>query len=174
MPDGAENAILRPKKTMEKTPIKRITVDDIYRSILTKRRVTNAEGWTRMEPIDHPTRLSGSPVVDAVARLLEKDIGMRPDDITPALGISKPDLSAALRVATGMNTAGFLRAYRLTRAREWLARTDLSIKDISGRSGFLRPATFHNTFVKYVGMTPGKYRRLNRPADFRELYEWEK
>ena len=162
------------KKRMEKITLKRITVDDIYQSILTKRRVTNAEGWTRMEPVDHSPRPSGSIVMDAVARLLASDCGTSAEALSLALGIEKTDLRSVFRVMTGMKPIAFLRAYRLRRAQEWLARTDLEVGEIARRCGFATHPMFHDTFVKYVGMTPGKYRRLNRPADFRELYEWEK
>ena len=162
------------KKRREKITLKRITVDDIYQSILTQRRMTNAEGWMRMEPVDHSPRPSGSIVMDAVARLLASDCGTSAEALSLALGIEKTDLRSVFRVMTGMKPIAFLRAYRLRRAQEWLARTDLEVGEIARRCGFATHPMFHDTFVKYVGMTPGKYRRLNRPANFRELYEWEK
>ncbi len=46
--------------------IPKIALEDVYISVLTEKRVTNAEGWTRKEPVSHDLRPSGSVIVDAV------------------------------------------------------------------------------------------------------------
>lgn len=50
--------------------IPKIALEDVYISVLTEKRVTNAEGWTRKEPVSHDLRPSGSVIVDAVVLLL--------------------------------------------------------------------------------------------------------
>ena len=165
--------ILRTKKHMEPIRLKKISVDDIYVSILTKRRVTNAEGWTRMEPVGRQIKPTGSMVMDAVAKALAENCGLTSKDLAKAMEITKRDLHAVFRLLTGMQASDFLKQYRQKRACEWLACTDLTVIKIAPLSGYTSPEAMVHYFTEHLKCTPLEYRQLHRPKNFRELYEWE-
>ena len=170
---GVKILILRTKKRMEPIRLKKISVDDIYVSILTKRRVTDEEGWTRMEPVGRQIAPTGSMVMDAVAKALAGNCGLTARDLAKAMGTTTKDLHAVFRLLTGMPTVDFLKQYRQKRACEWLACTDLTATKIAPLSGYVASAEMTHYFKKYMKCTPMEYRQLHRPKNFRELYEWE-
>ena len=55
--------------------------------------------------------------------------------------------------------AEYLNMYRLTKAKELLRDTNLSISAISSFCGFTTPSYFTGTFRKDTGVTPKEYRR---------------
>ena len=59
---------------------------------------------------------------------------------------------------TGLSPHQYFLDIRLTRARDLLAQTPLSIKDIAFRLGFEEPQYFCKLFHKKVGLTPGVWR----------------
>lgn len=52
--------------------IPQISIDEVYISVLKAKLVKNEEGWSKMMPIDHAVRPSGSIIVDALVTLLHK------------------------------------------------------------------------------------------------------
>ena len=61
---------------MERIELKKIKVEDVYVSVLSRKRVANAEGWTRMEEVSKRFAPTGSIVIDAVGRVLAADSGV--------------------------------------------------------------------------------------------------
>ena len=118
---------------MKDIQFKKISVDDVYVSILTRTRVTSPEGWTRMEPVAKQKINTGSIIIDAVGQALAQ----------------------------------------CKRACEWLKCTDIETEEVARRSGFTSRSALSHFFIKWLKCSPSDYRRRNRPADFRERYEWE-
>ena len=141
---------------MERIELKKIKVEDVYVSVLSRKRVANAEGWTRMEEVSKRF----APTVDSVG-------------LAAALGIPSSALNTILKTLTGLKTCEFIKSYRLLRAREWIVCTDLELRQVAARSGFPTQGSFNRSFTEQFGQTPRDYRRQNRPANFRELYEWQ-
>ena len=52
--------------------IPQISIDEVYISVLKAKLVKNEEGWSKMIPIDHAVRPSGSIIMDALVRLLNE------------------------------------------------------------------------------------------------------
>ena len=63
---------------MEKR-LRKYTLDEVYISILTGRRVSNEEGWTKIQPVGQSVQPSGSCILDAVVEALH---GSRLREIT--------------------------------------------------------------------------------------------
>ena len=82
-------------------------------------------------------------------------------------------LGAVFELLTGMNLREFIKLYQRKRACEWLKCTDVDVSEVARRSGFTSQPALTHFFLKWIGCTPTDYRRRNRPADFRERYEWE-
>lgn len=61
--------------------------------------------------------------------------------------------------ATQLTPVAYLQQLRITRARELLELTQLSISQITDRIGYADPGAFRKLFTRLVGLTPGAYRR---------------
>lgn len=158
---------------MESIKFKQIRVDEIYTSILTARRVTDERGWTGMQPIEPKEIRTGNVVMDAIGQLLGEDCNLVPKELARLLGTSISTLSGMIRLFTGTLMESFLLAYRLKRAQEWLAYSDLPLGEVTRRCGFTAQSAMGRVFKQAFQMTPGKYRKAHRPKNFRELYRWE-
>ena len=51
---------------------------------------------------------------------------------------------------------------RLLRAKELLARSGISVTDVSAQAGFNTPQYFNNVFHKATGLTPRRFRLQHR------------
>ena len=153
--------------------LKLIMIDDIYVTVLKARMVKNSEGWMRMEPFDRSVPKTGSQVMDLVAQALATDGSITPRGLAEQLGVDREKLYGAIQMQTGMRAQAFFNAYRIRQACEWLRFTDLKGQEIARRCGFASPGSFTTYFIKQMKCTPSAYRKANRPANYRELYEWE-
>lgn len=156
--------------------IPKIALEDVYISVLTEKRVTNAEGWTRKEPVSHDLRPSGSVIVDAVVLLLHHNRFRDPKTAVERLAVNGRELSTALHLQTGFTLRSFIEHYRLMEAQEYLACTGLATKEIARRCGYTgrtEEKTFHKMFKLLTGMCVLSYRRQHRPRNFQDLYSWD-
>ena len=156
--------------------IPKIALEDVYISVLTEKRVTNAEGWTRKEPVSHDLRPSGSVIVDAVVLLLHHYRFRDPKTAVERLAVNGRELSTALHLLTGFTLRSFIEHYRLMEAQEYLACTGLATKEIARRCGYTgrtEEKTFHKMFKLLTGMCVLSYRRQHRPRNFQDLYSWD-
>lgn len=156
--------------------IPKIALEDVYISVLTEKRVTNAEGWTRKEPVSHDLRPSGSVIVDAVVLLLHHNRFRDPKTAVERLAVNGREQSTALHLLTGFTLRSFIEHYRLMEAQEYLACTGLATKEIARRCGYTgrtEEKTFHKMFKLLTGMCVLSYRRQHRPRNFQDLYSWD-
>jgi AraC family transcriptional regulator of arabinose operon len=58
----------------------------------------------------------------------------------------------------------YIERRRLLRARDLLARTGLSVKEVAAEVGFRSPFYFSLRFRKHVGRSPSEYRRTSRES----------
>ena len=159
---------------MKEIKLKQIAVKDIYVSVLRRRRTSGAEGWSRLVEARKDFEPTGSLFMDAVGQVLMEDVGLTARELARALGVEGRVLSGIFRLLTGMDAEEFLTRYRLEKAKEWLARTDLRAGEVARRSGFPSQASLTTYFKTRLKMTPLEYRERYRPRDFRSLYEWDK
>lgn len=156
--------------------IPKIALEDVYISVLAEKRVMNAEGWTRKEPVSHDLRPSGSVIVDAVVLLLHHNRFRDPKTAVERLAVNGRELSTALHLLTGFTLRSFIEHYRLMEAQEYLACTGLATKEIARRCGYTgrtEEKTFHKMFKLLTGMCVLSYRRQHRPRNFQDLYSWD-
>ena len=86
----------------------------------------------------------------------DKRIGL--DEIARDCGYSKYHLSRIFKKATGKTVIDSLTQIRISKAKELLAITKESVKNIAFRTGFSDPAYFTWAFRKAEGVTPLQYR----------------
>lgn len=74
-------------------------------------------------------------------------------------GLSKHQLYAVFKKATGMTFVDYLRHVRLTQAARLLRESDESIAEIAARVGFSDQSYFDRTFRRHFGRTPIRFRK---------------
>lgn len=85
-----------------------------------------------------------------------KDISL--DDVSREVEISPYYFSKLFKEETGENFIEYVTNIRLERARELLAKTEYSMKEICGEIGYADPNYFSRIFKKNVGLTPTEYK----------------
>lgn len=89
-----------------------------------------------------------------------EDIRVR--DIAEHLGISRNYLSTLFQTIVHVTPSEYLARFRLTRAKEQLTITTLSIGTIANMCGYRDPLVFSKAFKLRTGMTPSQYRKHDR------------
>lgn len=85
-------------------------------------------------------------------------------DLCHAACTSPSKLASLFRNAEGTTPMGWVRDRRMERACELLTGTDDPIAAVAARVGFSRQGSFSEAFKERFGMTPHRYRALNRSA----------
>jgi AraC-type DNA-binding domain-containing proteins len=84
------------------------------------------------------------------------------DLLSDKLNITSSYLSHYFKIKTGVNFSDYLNNVRLNKAKELLADTDEKELSISRNVGYVNINTFIRVFKKYIGLTPGEYRKKVR------------
>ncbi len=85
--------------------------------------------------------------------------GLSLTETADSLNINKSYLSTLFNEVLDMKFVDYLNSVRVGKAREMLQNSDLPINEISERTGFNSVQNFIRVFKKYVGVTPGQYRK---------------
>ena len=83
-------------------------------------------------------------------------------DMADTAILSKFYFSRVFRTLTGTSPGRFLTAIRLTKAKQLLLETSLSVTEISYMVGYNSLGTFTSRFTRSVGVPPARYRALSR------------
>lgn len=82
-------------------------------------------------------------------------------DMADTAILSKFYFSRVFRTLTGTSPGRFLTAIRLTKAKQLLLETSLSVTEISYMVGYNSLGTFTSRFTRSVGVPPARYRALS-------------
>lgn len=86
-------------------------------------------------------------------------------DIGNALHSNPYYISHVFKESTGYSPMQYAIRLRIGQAQALLAGTSYSITQIAGMVGYDNSSHFNTMFAKYIGMTPGKYRKIFLPPD---------
>jgi transcriptional regulator GlxA family with amidase domain len=89
-------------------------------------------------------------------RFPETDLTVR--SIARDLGVSTEHLCRLLKRDTGCTFGALLRSARVRAARALLESTNLCMKEIAARAGFVSASRFDRDFRKVCGLSPSQYR----------------
>ena len=78
------------------------------------------------------------------------------------MGVSRASLYNKMRTITGAGAKEYITRIRLEKAKSLIETTDLSIVDISEKTGFTSQSYFSTAFKAYTGMTPSQYKKQGR------------
>jgi two-component system response regulator YesN len=91
-----------------------------------------------------------------IAERYNKDISL--DEVSKEVDISPYYFSKLFKEETGENFIEYLTALRLNRAKQLIAGSDMSMKEICTEVGYADPNYFSRIFKKNVGVTPTEYK----------------
>ncbi len=143
---------------------------------MVERRQTNAAGFSApfrlMPPLGLVRRQSTDiNAVDdpSVAKALEfirhhACDGIDVHDVLSHVALSRRMLETRFLAATGKTPHAMIAMIRLTRAKELLLETDLSVDAVAHRSGFQHAEYMSAAFRKAFGEPPGRFRRRKTSA----------
>lgn len=80
------------------------------------------------------------------------------EEIARRVSISPFYFSKLFKEETGENFIDYITMARINRAKKLLSDTGLSIKEVSGTTGYSDPNYFSKLFKRIVGLTPTEYR----------------
>ncbi len=83
--------------------------------------------------------------------------------IGDALHVNRYYLAHVFKETTGYSPMQYVTRLRIGNAQALLSETNYPITQISGMVGYDNPSHFNAMFTKYIGISPGKYRKTFLP-----------
>lgn len=80
------------------------------------------------------------------------------DYVVQKLGFTKSYISRIFKEQTGLTLVLFLQKLRIEVARYFLSYTEMSVKDISHKTGYIDTLYFSKLFKRHIGIYPTEYR----------------
>lgn len=106
---------------------------------------------------------SYSPLVQQIIHYLEQNYAREfsLDELAEKLDYHKSYLCVAFKKETQMTIVDCLNMVRIRRATELIVGSDQNLPQVATMCGFSSDSHFTRTFAKYVGVTPGHFRRIH-------------
>ncbi|MDI4645018.1 AraC family transcriptional regulator [Cohnella hashimotonis] len=102
------------------------------------------------------SRLIAERTLQYIHQHYDEDFSLQ--QLAGEFGVSSAQLSRYFKQTMNVNFVDYVIHYRISKAKEWLAYTDMPIKDISDRLRYTTTQNFTRVFKQIVGMPPGQYR----------------
>ena len=128
--------------------------------------------WNDYDPLTEGSR--SSQIVKSFKRLLESnyrnlrkgatDKVFRIQEYAEALHLHPNYLNTVIKTKTGKPVGAWITQKTITEAKSLLSNSEISIKEIAGRLGFVETPHFSNYFKKQTNTSPIVYRRNNRAS----------
>lgn len=120
--------------------------------------------FTQEENTNHPDELILQAQLWMQNNLSKVNISIK--ELATLFGMSQRNFSRRFKLATNMTPIQYLQKRRLSAAQELLQSTNLSIKEIAYRVGYLDVSYFTSLFKEYLSITPNNYRKTIRAKLF--------
>ena len=88
--------------------------------------------------------------------------GIRVTDVADYVCVSRSYLHMLFQNNLGMPPQEFLIRFRVSRAKELLRFTEMSVEEVAKACGYEDALTFSKAFKKVIGVPPSIYRKKNR------------
>lgn len=111
-----------------------------------------------LESREQQSQNSAQNLIDYLQlHLRDEDLSL--SKLADAFQLSESSISRRIKQITDYNFLDYVNRKRIEYACRLLTETDMSVNDISRDSGYENDITFRRLFKKYMGVTPGDYRR---------------
>lgn len=106
---------------------------------------------------------AGGAVAEAV-RYIDEHLQepLRLKDIADQVHMNPSYFSVLFKEKTGITYSDYVTRRRMQRAKELLVKTDLPIRDIAQKVGYVHVKYFNKTFKEFENCSPGEYRKRNQ------------
>ena len=81
------------------------------------------------------------------------------EDLAARMGLSRVQLYRKVKALTGNTPVDLLRKARLSRAKELLTASELTVSEVAYQVGFASPSYFTKCYKDEYGIVPGEDRR---------------
>ncbi|GAA3399542.1 helix-turn-helix domain-containing protein [Paenibacillus hodogayensis] len=102
-------------------------------------------------------------VTDTIRQRYNEDLSL--DRIADRLGLTPSYVSRYIKEKTGSNFSDLLNEVRIKKAKELLGRSNVQVRDIATRVGYVNVTSFIRMFKKVTGLTPSDYRKAEIAAE---------
>lgn len=107
----------------------------------------------------------------AVSRTIEhiyhgRNRNMNLKKLATMVNLTPKYLSALFKKETGENLVNYIQKVRISESMNLLKYSDYSLSEISNYLNFTSQSYFTSVFRKYTGMTPRKYREINKQINW--------
>ena len=124
-------------------------------------RVNPGELYERTSTEHHPTTPAWfAEALVHIDRNLSRPIA--PADVVAVTGKSSTAVEKRFRAAYGMSVGRYILALKMKEARRLLARGDLSVKEVSAKTGFNTQQYFCRAYRSYFGHPPSQRRQSSQ------------
>lgn len=121
---------------------------------------TAARGRKNAERYEYPAKVY---VERAISFIHYNYATIRVSDIMAYIGFTRSYFTTMFKKQTGLSPQEYLKQYRLQRACQQLAETDLPVQAIAAQVGYEDPLAFSRMFKNAYGVSPTAYRQNGRP-----------
>lgn len=142
-----------------------------YTELYKQNTLCFAQGWfsntffpALKQHLDSLSKDKGHQIAEATVKYIHEhfDQDFSLQQIAGELGVSSSQLSRFFKQTMDMNFVDYVLYYRISKAKEWLVYSDMTIKEIADRLRYTTTQNFTRVFKQITGVPPGKYR-----SDFR-------
>ena len=78
------------------------------------------------------------------------------------MGMSRASLFNRMKSITGAGAKEYITRIRLEKAKKLIEETDMTIAEVSDKTGFSSQSYFSTAFKTYAGLTPSQYKQKNK------------
>ena len=117
-----------------------------------------------LEQMGEPDREPEVAAYRGLGPYLKRKLSARlgPDDLAAALGMETARFEREFKARMGMTPTAYIKGHLERRAKELLASSDLSVKEIAGELGFRDEFYFSRFFKRRAALPPSAYRKEHR------------
>ena len=137
-----------------------LTVDELYITPFTSRRVYSEDGAISWVPVERNLNPTGQRHIDFIAQSMSEGHNYR--WIAMRLRCSTAALSTMIRVLTGMEGRDFRHEYGFRLVDDLLRYTSMTVDEAARRSGFRSASSLCQQYMKYRHVTPAAHRQATR------------
>jgi signal transduction histidine kinase/DNA-binding response OmpR family regulator/ligand-binding sensor domain-containing protein len=119
----------------------------------------------KMEPKEVAVTSLDEKMIGKAIEVVERNIAdpeFSVTDLSKELGMSRVNLYKKLKSLTGHTPIEFIRAFRIKRAAQLLAKSQMGVSEVAYQVGFNDPRYFTRYFKSEFNMLPSEYARQHR------------
>ncbi|OMF38856.1 hypothetical protein BK133_01255 [Paenibacillus sp. FSL H8-0548] len=157
-------SLLREKGILANQLFQDVTSREIFQSAV--RSVTDMIGWIQhvtSRTVEYLTEESDS-IVDKVKRYIQANLerNITREDIANHVYLNPDYLTRLIKKETGLLISNYILMERMKLAEKLLTQTDMTVKAVARKVGYVTISHFTKVFQKYHGKTPSDFRDNRR------------